>query len=252
LNNYDRKSITLEEILAIHKINPKCSSSEINEGILYYYGWGREQDKKKAKELLEKHDHSDAYYYLALIYEEEGSYGLSIKLYDKLDSNGGLHYADASGKLGYYYHMGLACEASEKYALQHYFEDRDNPVTQYHLAIFFEKDSVKSKYWYELSAKNGYGPAIFNLALLEEENNPKRAMRLYKKLDDPDAQCNLANMYLKRGKVEEAIKLYKKSAKEGNMYACHNLSLMYEQGMGVKKSYKRAFKYMRMWLTNML
>jgi TPR repeat protein len=246
VHGFDQKTISLEEMLKWHELTiDKCPFSKGNTGLIHYYGYGVPQDKEKAKEFfrLASEDTRDGDYHLGMIYEEEGLYDKAYSLYYQVYSNRTVHHREASGKLGYLHHFGLGCLKSSEVALKHYFLDRDNPVTQYHLGIYYEETDIdKSKKWYQLSAKAGYVPSIYNLAVMETDE--KKKIKMYKKLDDPDAQCNLANIYLNKGNVNKAVELYKKSAKNKNVYACYNLSLLYRQGMGVKKSYKKALKYM--------
>ena len=84
---------------------------------------------------------------------------------------------------------------------------------------------------------------------LEFYNNEEyeKAYEIFEKLaleGNPDAQFNLALMYVEGQGVEQdyskAVYWYTKSAEQGMVYAQHNLALMYVEGQGVEQDYSKA------------
>ena len=76
-----------------------------------------------------------------------------------------------------------------------------------------------------------------------------KALELYTKSAEqgnPNAQFNLANMYLRGAGTEinneEAAKWNKKAAEQGHPLAMCNLGAAYDGGYGVEKDYDEAFK----------
>ena len=64
---------------------------------------------------------------------------------------------------------------------------------------------------------------------------------------DPQAQCEIADMYRKGYGTEqdfaEAMKWYRKAAEQGNPDAMYNLGVMYYYGDGAEKDLNEAFKW---------
>jgi TPR repeat protein len=94
---------------------------------------------------------------------------------------------------------------------------------QYKLAKFYQKGKLLKKdlaqyhYYIKLSADNGY----------------------------KWAQFELANIYKKDGKNRQSFKMMKRSADQGHIWASYNLALMYFDGLGTTKNYKKSFFYMQ-------
>lgn len=117
------------------------------------------------------------------------------------------------------------------------------------------RNKREAKYWSEKAAQKGDPEAIFNLALLcEQEGTPKdsrRAVLLYNKaamLGDLEAQTNLALKLLAGDGVdrdaEAGIFWLKKAAQRGASIPQYNLGVAYLRGDGVRKSEANAKKWL--------
>jgi TPR repeat protein len=60
-----------------------------------------------------------------------------------------------------------------------------------------------------------------------------------------EGQCNYGQIKKAQKKYGAAIKLFKKSAKQGNACGQHFLAVMYQHGKGIKRSYKKAIELYR-------
>ena len=83
----------------------------------------------------------------------------------------------------------------------------------------------------------------------KDETEAVKWYRKSAKQGNADAQCNLGLMYDEgRGVTQddsEAVKWYRKSAEQGNADAQYNLGVMYANGEGVAKDEREAFKWYR-------
>jgi TPR repeat protein len=112
--------------------------------------------------------------------------------------------------------------------------------------------------WVVKAAENGYAPAQTNVGVwcingdLVEQNNPKAEEWLLKAASQKfsSAQFYLGQFYLQgrdddEGKPnhQKAIEYYKLAARQGEARALYHLGMIYMDGMGVKKSFKEAYKW---------
>jgi TPR repeat protein len=101
--------------------------------------------------------------------------------------------------------------------------EKSDKKAQYKLAKFYQKgkfvsrDLSKYRYWLELSAKQNYKWAEFELA----------------------------NIYKEEKKYKKSFELMKASADQGHIWASYNLALMYFDGIGTSKDYQKSFRYMQ-------
>ena len=102
---------------------------------------------------------------------------------------------------------------------------KDDAKAQYNVGLIYangkgvQKDLAKAKKWYEKAAKQGNGPAQYNLA------------KLYHTAGETDAHG-----------YEKARYWYEKAVEAGIMQAYNNLASLYMEGKGVKQDQKKAFE----------
>ncbi|MCI6801514.1 MAG: Sel1-like repeat-containing protein kinase family protein [Bacteroidales bacterium] len=202
-------------------------------GECYYFGWGVEQDYKKAVEWYKKsaeQGNAMAQCSLGYCYEKgqgvEQDYKKAVEWYKKSAEQG---YARAQCNLGYCYEYGQGVEQDYKKAVEWYKKSAEqgdetaqcNLGTCYEYGEGVEQDYKKSVEWYNKSAEQGYAAA----------------------------QCNLGYCYEKGQGVEQdykkSVEWYKKSAEQGYAAAQCNLGYCYEYGQGVEQDYKKAVEWYR-------
>ena len=102
---------------------------------------------------------------------------------------------------------------------------KDDAKAQYNVGLIYangkgvQKDLDKAKKWYEKAAKQGNGPAQYNLA------------QLYHSAGETDAHG-----------YEKARYWYEKAVEAGIMQAYNNLAALYMEGKGVKQDQEKAFE----------
>jgi len=81
------------------------------------------------------------------------------------------------------------------------------------------------------------------------DNQDFETLRMAAENGDPEAQCNLGNVYyLGEGTPQdcgEAAKWYRLAAEQGNVAAQNNLGVMYDEGEGVPQDDREAVKWYR-------
>lgn len=102
---------------------------------------------------------------------------------------------------------------------------KDDAKAQYNVGLIYangkgvQKDLAKAKKWYEKAAKQGNGPAQYNLA------------QLYHAEGESDDHG-----------YEKAKYWYEKAVESGIMQAYNNLAALYIEGKGVKQDQQKAFE----------
>jgi TPR repeat protein len=155
--------------------------------------------------------------------------------------------------------MGLGVKKNERKALEWLEKaaDMKHPIAQNNLATFYyegiivEKDLTKAFELFQRSAEEGYVSAINNLGICYEEGKGtvrdiEKATALYlkaSKLGSIEAMNNLGYLKLAYGDIDFAKSLFRQAAKLGSSEALYNLGKMYENSLGVKQSFEKAFKY---------
>jgi TPR repeat protein len=97
---------------------------------------------------------------------------------------------------------------------------------QYNVGLMYaqgkgaKQDLQKAMVWYEKSAKQGYGPAQYNLG------------EIYHNLGDIEAHA-----------YEKAKYWYEKAAQQGVVQAYNNLAVLYMEGKGGAVNVSKAFEY---------
>lgn len=139
--------------------------------------------------------------------------------------------AEAQWWIGYYYSEGL-------------FDCTDDFSVDINLK--------KAAYWYELSAKQGHVGAQLNLSALycdkDFNNGTKKAIFWAKqaiKQRSASACNNLGCLYRDLNKPKKSFKCYKQAVKMGDGDALLSVGLCYLFGYGVKRSHKKAKKYLQ-------
>ena len=102
---------------------------------------------------------------------------------------------------------------------------KDDEKAQYNVGLIYangkgvQKNLAKAKKWYEKAAKQGNGPAQYNLA------------RLYHAAGESDAHG-----------YEKARYWYEKAVEAGIIQAYNNLAALYMEGKGVNQDQQKAFE----------
>ena len=191
-------------------------------------------------------------------------------------------FSPAQFFLGVMYHSGLGVEKNLGEAVKLYKKAAEQgiPDAQCSLGNMYEYgQGVNSNYteavkWYKKAAEQGNERAIKKLQSLQLQTNKNGSTQMsaeemfnkgwsydqakdyrnafiwYKKAAEqgnPEAQCNLGNMYyLGQGIAQnytEAFKWYKKAAEQGNAKAQNSLGNKYYLGEGIAQNYTEAFKW---------
>jgi TPR repeat protein len=107
------------------------------------------------------------------------------------------------------------------------------------LKVLSEKGDAKAQNDVGVMVEMGQGTrANFRLAA---EYYEKSALQGY-----AEGQCNFGQIKKAQKKYGEAIRWFKKSAKQGNACGQHFLGVIYQHGKGLKRSYKKAIKLYRL------
>ena len=120
-----------------------------------------------------------------------------------------------------------------------------------------EEDREVAKKWYLKAAKQGYTPAMCNLAfeysLGDTEQEAREALRWYRKaaeLGNAEAQYKMADYYLDDDgllpkDVTAAFKCYLKSAENGYQLAYYDVAQCYRYGKGCTQNRSEAIRWYR-------
>lgn len=147
-------------------------------------------------------------------YKNAIKYGCNYALYDiaSLYDNELEDYESAISYYKRYYELNLPLAGKAANRIGVIFEDQDD-----------EYNAIK---WYEKAVEKGFAYAYSNLASFVEDDDPRRAIQLYKKscelLKDIDNEtvgsnaCSLGNLFINAEKWSEAFFWLKKSAELNN------------------------------------
>lgn len=261
-------------------------------GVRYYVGYGVKQDVKKAIGLFEKAaqgGNADAQYQMALMNDEATpvakNNAVAVAWYDKAMAqnhagalyNSGLQYltgslrtinntkameclqkasdlgnADAAYLLGLLYNQGVTVKADAQKALQYfqlaYSRGCDMAAVEAgKVCMFSQNNKVKAKEWFDKAAKQGIKQGQYYSYVM---NNTGDIKALEKKSKDGDVEATklLAVCYQEGiGVKKDAKKAFKymKNAADDDRDACYQLAQYYVNGIGVKKDYKKAVEYFK-------
>lgn len=114
-------------------------------------------------------------------------------------------------------------------------------------------DIDRAIFWYELAAKQGYSDAQFNLGnmyqITQNKNEIKSAYWFERAADngDVEAQYNISLLYMDgigiKKDLKKSFEWMEKAAKNNYANAQYNLGVFYADGVHVKKDAKEAFKW---------
>ncbi len=115
-----------------------------------------------------------------------------------------------------------------------------------------DKDPLLAQKWYEKAASKDHIEALFALALIHEESNPKKAFQLYKRAAERGhdwAQCNLAICYLDGTgtKQNDALGIIwmRRAARQGDAKAQYNLGEAYLFGDAIRANRRHAEAWLK-------
>ncbi len=152
----------------------------------------------------------------------EQNYETAFKWYKRSAENGN---ADSQNKLGYMYSKGEGTEQNFTEAVKWWKQAAAQYESEaaFNLGIMYyaggdgiEKDEKESEYWLDIAANNGY------------------------------AKDDIADYFYNVNDFDKAIKWYKSSAEEGNLYAQKKLGYIYYNGEGIEQNYEEAFRWYKM------
>ena len=152
----------------------------------------------------------------------EQNFETAFKWYKRSAENGN---ADSQNKLGYMYSKGEGTEQNFTEAVKWWKQaaDQYEASAAFNLGIMYyaggdgiEKDEKESEYWLDIAANNGY------------------------------AKVDIADYFYNVNDFDKAIKWYKSSAEEENLYAQKKLGYIYYNGKGIEQNYEEAFRWFKM------
>lgn len=248
-HNINVNTILVKEYL--HECYEKnMADSKTNLGLCYKKGLlDYPIDLQKAKELLLKATQEKTNccnnFALAEVYESLGDFKSAYSHIRSID-NGCIEYKNCIYKIGYYTHHGLAGFTRNPKRAYFYYQRANTPKALYEMGIIRQETSIfQAKKYFKQAIKAGCLEACYNLAVLIESTNPKKAKKLYKKIDTTEAQYNLAVLYQKEEKYKKARKLYEKAADSYCNKSIYNLAELYEKGLGVKVNKDKAITLLK-------
>jgi hypothetical protein len=120
--------------------------------------------------------------------------------------------------------------------------------------IIVRRSASKAVQWFRRAAEQGSGPAQNNLGVLLSNGdgvrkNVEEALLWLKKAFRAGDSCagqNIAITYRENGKLEAAVKWFRKSANRGDGDALIQLGIHYYWGRGIRKNPKAAVRCFRM------
>jgi TPR repeat protein len=227
------------------------SNSQLQLGLMYLEGVGREQDVEAAERWLQRvrrtaeEGQGDAQFCLGLMYEEgrgvEMNEGDAAMWYQKAAAQG---IVEAQHNLARLHFLGRGVKQDDDEAAKWFRKAalQSNASATHMLGRMYEagrgvaKDEGLAAWLYRVAAVRGITQAQNDLTQLAIRGIAR-------------AQCELADMYL-YGQVvkqddDEAAKWYRKAAEQGYLSAQLELGRMHEIGRGVTKDTTEAAKWYR-------
>ncbi len=140
--------------------------------------------------------------------------------------------------------------------------ERGAPEAQYHLGMFYnngigtQKDADKAHKWFEKSAMAGDPLGNYKLGCYYAgqgqgviPTDKEKALE-YKLVAAHHgyalAQYDVASMYYENGEIEEALKWWKESAKQGEPGSIYSLYTLYSKGGKIPKDSVSAYGYLKL------
>lgn len=232
-------------------------------GRCYALGIGREKDETKAADWFEKaalQDDDEGQCELGKCYAEgkgrERDLKKAANLYEASAQHG---YAEAQRRLGVCYMYGDGRDENSIEAAN-WFEKAANQgddYALYNLGLCYyegegrEQDYDKAADLFEKAAEQGVSSAQNSLGIcyhvgLGRKKDLRKAAEWFQKSGaqgDPQAYCNLANLYFQREIQGNALVYYKKAADSGYLKAVRFVGKCYETGNGILANPQKAQAY---------
>jgi TPR repeat protein len=215
----------------------RVAGAQFELGAIYYGGLGVEKDYRLAFALFQKaalQKHPKAQYNLALMYSQ--AQGLKRDLKESLKwLDQAMENADFDFGPKVYSDQKIIKHLLDE-GLPSDFDPDDikakaeagDAKAQYHLAMIYEvgigfpPDRPASLRWFQEAAKKEVVGAQFKMGSYYHSGGPKI---------DPD--------------LRKAVEMTFKAAKQGNLFAKHNLGIFYQDGIGVTRNPQEAIKWFR-------
>lgn len=207
--------------------------------------------------------HSGAQTNLAYCYENgmgvPRDRGIAVKWLEKASSQG---VPEAIAGLSDFYlrGLGVAKDLERGFELCKQAAEKDFPEAQfrlgqlYHEGIGCKEDHTKALEWLEKASEQGHSKATTMAGYMNirywgaNRKNVEKAIELFSKTaadGDAVAQTHLGEIFFKQGKVDEAEKMFRAAAENGDPQSLLYLGLFYNMGLVVPKNHDLAAAYFR-------
>ncbi|MEH6575446.1 MAG: hypothetical protein V7731_00045 [Amphritea sp.] len=250
---------SLSAVLLLSSIQPLPLQAAETDGCYSSFENTDYQDAKAfCQEAAELGD-AKAAYLLATIYYQ----GLSVQaddqrglFWDEVAADKG--YPEAAYRLALAYQLGQGTEQDLQQALHwymlaaraHHAKAQRNLGAMYEIGAGVEENIEKAYFWYQLSARQGLDDAQLRIGtMLLEGRGVGQDRATAQHWIRKSAQAGNHNAQLALGVIlaeidpADSVHLYQKSADQGNLFAKHNLALVYYTGQGVDVDYPRALQF---------
>lgn len=226
-------------------------------GVRYFLGYGVAQDFDKAVKWFKKSaqaGNANAQYQMALMYEEatplEKNNELAVAWYDKAIAQ---NHVGALYNTALHYFNGSLREVNTQKAIEllEKASEKGSAEAAYLLGYIYEKgesviaDANKALLYYQMAFNNGSTEAAVGIGRVYAVilNDKVKANEWF---DKAVKYGSLQGEYYRNlMNCSNEIKTLEKKSKDGNIEATKTLALCYYEGIGAKKDYKKAFKYMK-------
>lgn len=238
--------------------------AQIYLSIMYYFGQGVDEDKEKARTMIQTViDQGCIDGYIAYACFEEDA----DKAYDyankALNGNEQVYISNAMELIGNMCYSGKGTEQSLEKATE-WFEksaNMGNAVAMKDLGVAYyyghgvEQSYDKALQWFEKASDFGNANATHTMGYMYDvgqgvEQNYDKALVYYEKaadLGDASSMNNIGYMYHNGRGVEQsyekAMDWYNKAAGLGNANAMNSLGYMYCYGQGVEQNFDKALEW---------
>ena len=192
-------------------------------------------------------------YYQGLTGSADDQRGL---FWDKVAAEKG--YPEAAYRLALAYQIGQGTALDESQAFRwymqaaraHHAKAQRNLGAMYESGAGVEKNIEKAYFWYLQSAKQGVSDAQLRVGTMllegrgvaEDRATAQHWIRKSAQAGNHNAQLALGVMLAEIDPADSVV-WYQKSADQGNLFAKHNLALVYFTGQGVAVDYQRALQF---------
>eukprot|EP00439_Symbiodinium_sp_Y106_P080560 s233_g19.t1 len=246
-----------------HLFEPDSHWATFSLGVMYWKGWGVQQDHGKAVELFQKSadlGDSVAMFTLAQIYHDgvgvQKNHSRAMELWEQA---AGLGHAASMFKLGQMnggkQNYTKAVEWFQEAADHGWVEAMFNLGYMYYRGVGVQKNNAKALELLPKAADLGNADAMFILGKMYHfgdgvEQNNSKAAQLYSKAADlgtAEAMFSLGRMYYFGEGVQQnytkAAEWLQEAADLGLLVAMNCLGNMYHEGLGVQKNHNKAAQF---------